>query len=217
MNDVVSLLQSQTESLLRRVAREQDTRTRLIREAAEEQARTIVARARHEARARLRQAIDEERRQAERAIVERRAALDTESRRAGQATVRALIEGAWQRLPQAVADRWDDPAARTLWIRAACEYATRSLRPQSTYVVELDPQAAPDAAETAKGTLDTSGRAPIEFRTVAGLGAGLRIRSGDACMDATVSGLLASRERVEAELLAEFDRLVSESAGAQTA
>jgi len=38
-------------------------------------------------------------------------------------------------------------------------------------------------------------------------GAGLRIRRRSACVDATVAGLLASRERVEAELLAEFDRL----------
>jgi vacuolar-type H+-ATPase subunit H len=217
MNDVVSLLQSQTESLLRRVSREQDTRTRQIGEAAEEQARTIVARARKEARARLRQAVDEERRQIERAIVERRAALDTESRRAGQITVRALIEDAWQHLPQAVADRWLEQDSRAQWIRAACEYATRSLRPQSAFIVELDPQAAPDASATAKRLLEATGLAPVEIRTVAGLGAGLRIRCGAACMDATVGGLLASRERVEAELLAEFDRVVAESAGARTA
>ena len=38
----------------------------------------------------------------------------------------------------------------------------------------------------------------------------MRIRGGSACVDATVAGLLASRERVEAELLAEFDRLLEE-------
>jgi vacuolar-type H+-ATPase subunit H len=217
MNDVVSLLQSQTESLLRRVSREQETRTRQIRDDAAEQARAIVARARREARARLRQAIEEERRQIERALVERRAALDTEARRSGQASMRVLLERAWSQLPQAIAARWNDPATRGGWIQAACDYAADSLRQQAAFIVEFDPQAAPDAGELAQRILGARCREPVETRAVDGLGAGLRIRSGKACMDATVAGLLASRERVEAELLAEFDRVVAESAGAKPA
>lgn len=217
MNDVVSLLQSQTESLLRRVSREQETRTRMIGDDAAEQAHAIVTRARREARTRLRQAIEEERRQIERAIVERRAALDTEARRAGQATVLVLLERAWTQLPQAIAARWDDPATRGEWIQAACDYAAASLRPQATFIVEFDPQAAPDAGEAAQRMLGAHCHQPVESRPVDGLGAGLRIRSGNACMDATIAGLLASRERVEAELLAEFDRVVAESGGAKPA
>jgi len=207
MNEAVSVLQAQTEALLRRVAREQESRTLAIRSAAAEQARSIVTRARQEARARLRQAIDEQRRQMERAIGERRAALDTEARRAEQATLQRLIEGAWQRLPQSVAALWRETASRQEWIRAACASAIGSLRPQSSYLLEYDPGTAPDARQLAERCLVAGGLAPVECRAVAGLGAGLRIRGGGACVDATVGGLLASRERVEAELLAEFDRI----------
>ena len=45
---------------------------------------------------------------------------------------------------------------------------------------------------------------------VANLGPGLRIRHGLACVDATAAGLLASRERIEAELLAELDALLEQ-------
>ena len=210
MNDIVSVLQTQTEALLRRVSREQESRELVIRKGAEEQSRAIVVRARQEARARLRQAIDEERRQIERAIGERRAALDTAARRAEQATLRALIERAWERLPHAVSARWQDPASREQWIVAACGCATRSLRPQASYVVEIDADCAAAVFERVQAVLAAAGVEPVAARPVEGLGAGLRIRGGGACVDATVAGLLASRERVEAELLAEFDRLLEE-------
>jgi len=208
MSDTVTVLQAQTEGLLRRVAREQESRTFAIRSAAEEQARSIVRRARQEARARLRQAVAEERRQIERAIGERRAALDTAARRADQSAFRRLIEQAWERLPQAVAALWQDPAARGRWIDAACDSAARSLRPQVSYTVELETGSPADACVCARERLVAAGLEPVECVAVAGLGAGLRIRAGGAIVDATVAGLLASRERVEAELLAEFDKLI---------
>jgi hypothetical protein len=45
----------------------------------------------------------------------------------------------------------------------------------------------------------------VTVLAVAGLGAGLRLRAGNACIDATLHGLLAARERITAELLAEFE------------
>ena len=55
-----------------------------------------------------------------------------------------------------------------------------------------------------------------EVRRIDGLGPGLRIRRGLACVDATITGLLASRERVEAELLAELDTLLAQHGGTPT-
>ena len=211
MNDTVGVLQTQTEGLLRRVAREQESRILAVRSAAEEQARAIVSRARQEARARLRQAVVEERRQIERAVGERRAALDTAQRRAEQAAFRTLIEQAWQRLPTAVAALWRDRERRGRWIEAACTCAARSLRPQVSYMVEFDESLASDAGAQAREQLVAAGLEPVECRDAPTLGAGLRIRAGGAIVDATVAGLLASRERVEAELLAEFDQLLDAS------
>lgn len=213
MNDTVTLLQAQTEGLLRRVAREQESRTRAVLSAAGEQARSIVARARQEARARMRQAIEEERRQIERAVGERRAALDTAARRAEQSAFRALIEQAWLRLPGAVAALWQEAAGRGRWIEAACASAARSLRPQVEYVVEIDPDVPADAVALVRERMVAAGLEPVECRPVRGLGPGLRIRAGGAVVDATLDGLLASRERVEAELLAQFDCLVEAAPG----
>jgi hypothetical protein len=217
MNDVAPMLRAQTEALLQRVAREKEARTSAIRDAAAEQSRAVVLRARQEARARLRQAVDEERRQIARVLAERKAAIDTEVRRAEQADIRRVIARAWQQLPQAVTSRWQDDESRAAWIRAACGYAARSLRAEAPCTVEFDPQTGPQAAPIATACLAESHFTPVEIRAVAGLGAGLRIRSGGACVDATVPGLLASRERVEAELLAEFDRLLGQAAGARPA
>ena len=41
--------------------------------------------------------------------------------------------------------------------------------------------------------------ATVEFVAVDGIGPGLRVRSANACLDATVPGLLAARDRVAAE------------------
>jgi hypothetical protein len=46
-----------------------------------------------------------------------------------------------------------------------------------------------------------------------GIRVGLRIRMDSACLDATPDGLLADRSAVEARLLAEWERVMANSAG----
>ena len=71
MSTPESVVQAQTEALLRRVAREQESRCRRARDAAQDQASSIVERAWEEARTRLRQAVDEERRAVDKALADR--------------------------------------------------------------------------------------------------------------------------------------------------
>jgi len=199
MNEPDTIVRAQMEALLRRVAREQEMQSRRARDAAEEQARTIVARAWEEARARLRQAVQEERDGIERAVLERRAALETAARQREQAVLRGLIDDAWRDLPGVLAACWETPATRRDWCEAACAVARRTLTGGAQLAAEVDPAAPDDAA--------------IETRRIAKLGAGLRVRSGLACVDATITGLLASRERIEAELLAELGQLLEQRGG----
>jgi len=201
-----SIVQAQVEALLRRVAREQEMLTRRTRDAAEEQSRGIVERAREEARARTRQASQEARQSVDRALDERRAALETEARHREQSLLRGLIDTAWAALPRALEAAWDDEAARRSWCDAACALAHRTILGQGPFTVEIDASAPDDVEGRACDALQSDG-ARAAVRRVGSLGAGLRIRRRSACVDATVAGLLASRERVEAELLAEFDRL----------
>lgn len=204
-----SIVQAQMEALLRRVAREQERLSRTAREAAEDQARAIVARAREEARARTRQARDEARQSVERALADRRAALETASRQREQAVLRGLMDDAWGALPRELEAAWGDAAARRSWCESACALARRIVMGGGTFAVELADGAPADAADCARRALSESG-ADVTVTRVAGLGPGLRIRHGLACVDATSDGLLASRERIEAELLAELDALLEQ-------
>lgn len=207
MNDVGSLLEAQTAALLRRLEREQESRIQRIRDEAATEAADIVRKARTEARTRLHQAVIDARREDEQALTRRRAALDTQARRRRQATVRELLEQAWEALPATLLARWLDAAAREHWCEAACACARRSLRHLDRVQVEVDPQWLAHVGPLLRGPL--AGLTNVETTACAGLGAGLRIRAGDACVDATLAGLLAPRERITSELLAEFDRLVA--------
>jgi hypothetical protein len=207
MSTPESILQAQTDALLRRLAREQESRCRRTLDAAREQANSIVARAWEEARSRLRQAIDEERRTVEMAIADRRAALETTQRQAEQSVLRELMDAAWRELPATLEAAWRRPQSRHEWCASACRLATRALSGGAPLTVEFDAAEPHDTAETAAALLAAGGASQIGTCAVESLGAGLRVRSGRACVDATVAGLLASRERVESELLAELERL----------
>jgi len=210
MTEPDSIVRAQMEALLRRVAREQETQSRRARDAAEEQARSIVSRAWEEARARLRQAVEEERRDIEHAVADRRAALETANRQREQAVLRELIDEAWRHLPSVLAGSWEQPEARRTWCAAACAVARECLSPNASLSAEIDSAAPEDAGSAIAAALDGPGRPTVELRRIADLGPGLRIRGGLACVDATITGLLASRERIEAELLAELGRLLEQ-------
>jgi hypothetical protein len=207
MSTPEGIVQAQTEALLRRVAREQESRCRRARDAAQEQASSIVARAWEEARTRLRQAVEEERRAVDKALADRRAALETVSRQREQAVLRDLMDDAWRDLPGALASSWQRNDARQEWCAAACAVAVRALQADQGYTVEIDAAVPDDARKAVDQALRRPSVPEVRFQEVPSLGAGLRIHAGRACVDATVGGLLASRERIESELLAELERL----------
>lgn len=204
MNATESLLEAQTLALLRRLAREQDARARRIADDAATQGADIVHKARIEARARVHQAVVEIRREQERALVQRRAALETGTRQRQQAALGDWLERAWQALPATLQSRWDDPAARAQWCAEAMHAASRDLLQHDDMQVEVDPRWLREVAQLGLGGPAAAPAATLV--AVDGLGAGLRIRAGHACIDATVPGLLAPRDRLAAELLSEYTR-----------
>jgi len=210
------IVQAQAEALLRLLAREQETLSRRARDAAETQAQALVARARDEARARMRTESLEAHARIERALRDRRAALDTAARQREQATLRSLLDEAWQALPGELAATWLRADGRREWCEAAAALARRTLLGDGACTIELDADAPQDAATAAAAALRVDGGDTPRLHPVAGLGPGLRVRRALACVDATVAGLLASRERVEAELLAELDALLERQARGST-
>ena len=135
-----TVLEAQTVALLRRLAREQEMRTRRARDDADDQAREIVRRARGEARVRVHQAVLDTRREFELAVARRKAAIDTRERRTRQAMLRRLLDDAWHRLPSALEQRWAGAEARAAWCRAACAQAAHNLLHLGEVVIELDPR-----------------------------------------------------------------------------
>jgi hypothetical protein len=204
MSPPESILDAQTAALLGKLAVERHGRVSALESAADAQAADIVRRARSEARERIRQAVDDARRDIEHGVAVRRAALETATRRAQQAALREILDRAWRLLPAALAERWQDPAARMEWCRAACAQAMRSLLETQALRVELEPATAATLGPCTERALRAQGATSVDVMPVPGSGAGLRIRGGDACLDATVAGLLAAQDRVAAELLAEF-------------
>ncbi len=207
MSTPEGIVQAQTEALLRRVAREQESRCRRARDAAQEQASSIVARAWEEARTRLRQAMEEERRAVDKALADRRAALETAARQREQTVLREIMDDAWRDLPGTLVSSWQRDDTRREWCAAACAVAVRALQAEQGYAVELDAAVPDDARKVVDQALRRPSGPEVRFREVPALGAGLRIHAGRACVDATAGGLLASRERIESELLAELERL----------
>jgi hypothetical protein len=202
-----SILEAQTEALLQRLVREQEQRCRKALEAAEEQAREIVARAYQDARTRVRQSATEERRVVDAALAAKRAELETAALKQRQVSMGRALETAWTALREALAARWEDARGRTQWTSAAAGCATRSFLGSDPVSVEVDQSLDADGAAAVLEILQKSGLSQIELERIGQVGPGLRIRSGAVCVDATLEGLLASRGRIAALLLAEIDRL----------
>jgi hypothetical protein len=123
------------------------------------------------------------------------------------------MDSAWESLPAALTETWRDPAARREWCESACLLASRTLIGTGAFQVEIDAEAPEDAANFALAELPLADGHGAELQHVPSLGPGLRVRRGLACVDATIPGLLASRDRVEAELLAELGALLEHHGG----
>ena len=206
-----SIVQAQMEALLRRVAREQEMLSRRARDAAEEQARGIVARAREEARARTRQAAEEARQSVERALADRRAALETAARQREQSLLRELMDKAWQSLPRELDTRMAGRGCATRVVRGGLRARAphrdgqrRRSRSNSTRPHRRTPPSAPAGRSQEPGQADR--RAPAWRASVPGCASA----TGSPAWTPPLTGLLASRERIEAELLAELDALLEQ-------
>ncbi len=203
MSAVESLLEAQTTALLRRLAREQDSRIHRIRDDAALQAADIVRKARAEARARVHQAVLDTRRDDEMTLTRRRAALETGSRLRQQVALRDWLEDAWEALPAALQARWLDPQARERWCVAALQSAARTLLHTDGWQVHVSPRWVADITPLVQRCL-AANRSTGTVVADDGISEGVLIRAGCACLDATTAGLLAPRECIAAELLAEF-------------
>lgn len=205
MTDFGGVLELQVESLLRAIRQQRDERCREIVATAEHRAKQALAQSRRRLCKRQRRAVAEERERRRHELHVAASRLETRARERAYAHYRRVLEAAWPRLVVALEDRWSNAEYRRTWYDMIVAEGADTLG-VATWLVEHPESWADD--ERAMVTVQVMGRGLPEpvFRADAGIRAGLRIRSGMACLDGTSIGLLSARREVEALLLAMWER-----------
>ena len=199
----LSVLDAQVEAMLERVTRHRERRVAEIRTRTDTQQLEIVRSARTEARDSLHRAVARERARMAQGLRQAEARAELESRRRAQLETRTLLAHMWENVAAVLERRWRSDTLRSEWIAAAIAEAGQLLAGQS-WRIEY---AAGVSAEERRGGESRAlggGARAIEWQLDEKLRAGLRVRSPGACLDATVAGLLARREEIEAAFLSEY-------------
>ena len=198
-----SALDTEAQALLQRVTDDRDRRCAVLRAAAESQAKQIERSARAEARANVRNAVVQERARMDLGMRQATARADIEVRRQKERKSHELLEQMWAVIADVLARRWREPALRRAWIDAAMNQAGALLSGRA-WLVEIGS----DWTERERGEFTDRARGRgagiVEYSLEIAMPAGLKIRAGSVCVDATVPGLLGQRDAIEAAFLAEY-------------
>ncbi len=208
MSEPHSVLDAQVETLLDLVERHRAERCNQLLAQAQERRHSLLAQAYGEARARMHEAIVTERRRGNEKLDATRAQLETRARQQQHRTALLLLRQGWELLGQAALQRWKAATQRRLWVRTLLRQAMQLL-PRCAWVIEHPPGW--DTAECAaqlEAIREHCGVEP-QLRADGQMHAGLRICADGACLDGTLEGLLADRDSIEAQLLAQLHRLLN--------
>lgn len=196
-------LDSQADALLQRVTEDRERRCAALRAAAESQAEQIVRSARAQARQGVHNAVTQERARMDFGMRQAAARADIEVRRQEQEKSRELLAQMWAALADVLARRWREPALRRAWIEAAMNEAGRLLTGRA-WLIESGAQWTQEERGELMEQARSRGARSVAWSLNVALPAGLSIRADRVCVNATVPGLLAQRDAIEAAFLAEY-------------
>lgn len=203
-----SVLDAQMEALLALVEQHRAERCSQLLAQAEERRHALLAEAYGEARSRMHEAVLTERRRGKDKLDATRAQLETRARAQQHQTALLLLQQGWELLGQAVLQRWKSAPQRRLWVGTLLRQALHLL-PRCSWVIEHPPGWDPaECAELHEALRAHCGALP-QLQANDQLDAGLRICAAGACLDGTLEGLLADREAIEAQLLAQLHNLLN--------
>jgi hypothetical protein len=157
-----------------------------------------------QARARRHQAFTELRQHRHEQIAAAQARLATHRRLHEQQRTTALLQLAWQQLPDVLHSLWRQGAARAAWVAQVLTSALARLPHGAWRIVHAPDWPAAERDALAQRLAAESGLAPA-FEADAAIDAGLRIVSGGNVIDGTRDGLLADRTELEARLLRQLE------------
>jgi hypothetical protein len=197
-------LERNTRALIDLVQQAAASRRAALIDAARAQARAMLRDARQQARAQARRVFDDERARARQKLAAATATLQTRQRLALQRRDAALLASGWALLPEALVQRWQQPAARLAWIGRALAAARDALpTPEWRIVHPPDWPAGERDALAAKVAHDTGVAPRIDVDPA--LRAGIVITADATSVDATLDGLLADRNEIGAALLQQLE------------
>lgn len=172
---------------------------------AQARATSVLEQAQRDVRVRMRAAFAAERQRLDQQLKEAAARLQTEQRLREQERRAQLLRLAWDMLPAALLQRWQDPDRRSKWVAQAIDSAQRLL-PHDSWTLSVAPGwPAAEREQVLRSVASRLGAMPGCSET-AQLQAGLLIVAGGSRLDATLAGLLADRAAIEARLLDYLER-----------
>ena len=199
----MSVPDAQAQALLQQVTDDRERRCAALRAAAESQANQIVSSARAEARKTVHNAVIQERSRMDLGMRQGRARADIEARRRERQKSRELLEQMWTQIEGVLERRWQEPAARRAWIDAAMGQATALLAGRA-WLIESGTELTEQERSELTARARAQGAKTLELSLQPAMPPGLKIRADHVCIDATVPGLLAQRDSIEAAFLAEY-------------
>jgi len=213
MNTFRGILDLQVRSVLDALGAQQDSRCREIESAAARKAEQLLSETRHRMRERVHRAVTEERQRRETALLDSRHRIETARRHRVQAHYRDFLQDAMPLLQAELEQRWRDTETRRSWCEMLLGEAADRLPGERWSIEHTEDWSGSDTQWLEQAFAARDLPAP-ELVADADIAAGLRVRLGSACLDATLDGLLADRDAVEARLLAAWERQLREQAEA---
>jgi len=194
-------LEERRQALLRLVTDYRDGECRRILETARRQAAEILAQGYARGRARLHRQVLAERSRARARILAARAEQATRARLAEERRKFALLESAWPLVQDRLLAEWQRPPSRRRWTLTYLHRALELL-PQGRWTVRHAPEWSDAERAEVLAELPQVARQQPSFGRDPDMRAGLVVRGLGAVLDASLPGLLADRDRLEARLLA---------------
>lgn len=205
MKHFAGVLHHQVQTLTDVLRHQQELRCREIVAGAERKARQVIEASRAKLRERRRQAVHEERRRREHELQTARSRVETLKRRRAFAEHESVLASAWPLLVAALEERWSNADQRLAWCNMIVSEAATALT-GSDWVIEHPPDWTAEDRDAVVQQTRKLGIAVPEFVACEDIAGGLRIRTGTACLDGTMDGLLGTRREIEALLLAAWEQ-----------
>ena len=205
MNEFRGILDLQVESVLSVLKARRDMRCREIESATGRRAEQLLSDSRQRMRQRVHKAVVEERRRRETALLDVRHRIETAGRRKVQQEYRRFLHEAMPLLTADLRKRWCDEESRRTWCEMVISEAVSWLARDPWTVEHPGGWSSEDTKWLEQAFAARELPKPVLLED-AGIIAGLRVRLGSACLDATIDGLLADTRAVEGRLLAAWER-----------